>query len=210
MKTILFQGDSITDAERGWENLADLGKGYPNLVAARLGLDEPGKYRFVNRGASGDRVVDIYARMKRDILNIKPDVLSILVGINDVWHELDFGNGVGANKYKKIYRMLIEEILEELPDIKIMLMEPFVLKGFATAPKIDWFLEETADRANAVRELAEEFHLPFITLQEELTNLTNIMPEDYWLSDGVHPTVNFHQYIADKWIRTFKEQILSE
>ena len=94
MKTILFQGDSITDAGRDRDDFYDLGKGYPVLVAGRLGLDAPGEFRFLNRGVSGDRIVDVYARMKRDILNLKPDVLTLLVGVNDVWHEFDQHNGV--------------------------------------------------------------------------------------------------------------------
>lgn len=209
MKTILFQGDSITNWFRDRSLGSDLGKGYPCFVAGRLGLDMPGEFQFLNRGVSGDRIVDIYARIKRDILNLKPDMLSILVGINDVWHELECSNGVDAKKFKKIYRMLLEEIMEALPDTKILLMEPFVLKGSATAANIDKFVAETATRAEAVRELALEFHLPFLPLQQGLNELVASMPEDYWLSDGVHPTVYFHQYIADKWILAFKEILLS-
>jgi lysophospholipase L1-like esterase len=203
MKTILFQGDSITDAGRNREDFFDLGKGYPNFVAGRLGLDHPREFRFLNRGISGDRIVDIYARMKRDILNLKPDVVSILVGVNDVWHELDFGNGVSAEKYKRVYRMLLEEIRNALPDTKIILMEPFVLKGTATATNLDCFTAEVSARAKAVQELAKELDLVFVPLQQELHELVKYAPEEYWLMDGVHPTTNFHQYIADRWLNCF-------
>jgi lysophospholipase L1-like esterase len=145
--------------------------------------------------------------MKRDILNLKPDMLSILIGINDVWHELEWHNGVDTKKFKKIYRMLLEEIQEALPDTKILLMEPFVLKGSATSAKIDQFVAETAAKAEAVRELAAELHLPFLPLQEDLNKLATRMPEDYWLLDGVHPAATFHQHIADKWICAFKEML---
>ena len=202
MKTILFQGDSITDAGRDRNNDYDLGKGYPALVAGRLGLDAPGQYRFLNRGVSGDRIVDIYARMKRDILNLKPDVLSILVGVNDVWHELEFQNGVSAEKFKRVYRMLLEEIREALPDTKILLLEPYVMDGSATRAYLDVFAAEAAARAKAVRELAEEFGLPFIPLQRPLEELARTAPADYWLADGVHPNLPFHQYIADRWLET--------
>ncbi|MBQ9920892.1 MAG: lysophospholipase, partial [Clostridia bacterium] len=84
---ILFQGDSITDAGRARDNDINLGTGYPMLVKATLGFEEPGKYEFFNRGISGNRVVDLYARIKNDIINLKPDVMSILIGVNDVWHE---------------------------------------------------------------------------------------------------------------------------
>ena len=89
MKRVLFQGDSITDMMRSRENDKFLGIGYPVLVSAELGLDYPGEYEFLNRGVSGNRIVDLYARIKSDIINLKPDVISFLIGINDVWHELD-------------------------------------------------------------------------------------------------------------------------
>lgn len=206
MKTILFQGDSITDVKRIREEEGDLGKGYPLLVAGRMGLDEPGQYRFLNRGISGNRIVDLYARIKLDLLNLQPDVVSILIGVNDVWHELKRYNGVSTEKFEKIYSMLLEEIREALPDTKILLMEPFVLKGTATVDNYDWFAEEVGARAAVVRKLAEKFQLPFLPLQQELNELVEKMPEDYWLMDGVHPKINFHQYIADKWIQTFDRE----
>ena len=94
MKTILFQGDSITDAGRARDNNSNRGLGYPHLVSARLGMDNPTEYNFINRGISGNRIVDLYARIKADIINLKPDVMSILIGVNDVWHEIAASNGV--------------------------------------------------------------------------------------------------------------------
>ena len=85
-KVIVFQGDSITDAARIRQDPYNMGQGYPTRVAGQMGLANPGTYQFYNRGVSGDRIVDIYARMKYDIINLKPDYLSILVGVNDVWH----------------------------------------------------------------------------------------------------------------------------
>lgn len=204
MKTIVFQGDSITDVGRNREDFYNLGQGYPNLVAGRLGLRYPGQYTFLNRGVSGDRVVDIYARIKRDILNLKPDFLSILVGVNDVWHELDAQNGVSTPKYQRVYRMLLEEIRDALPGTKLLLMEPFVLQGSATHQALDWFRQEVSARAQAVRELATEFDLPFLPLQDSLDTLCASAPESWWLVDGVHPTVYFHQFIADQWIKAFE------
>lgn len=204
MKTILFQGDSITDAGRIREHAYNLGQGYPNFVAGRLGLQQPGAYEFINRGISGNRVVDLYARMKCDILNLRPDYMSILIGVNDVWHEKDVNNGVSAPKFKKVYSLLLEELKEALPDMKIMLIEPFVLSGPATESSIDWFRDEVGLRADAVKELATEYQLPLISLQADLDKLSELAPTTHWLEDGVHPTVYFHQYLADKWIETFK------
>ena len=88
MKTILFQGDSITDCGRG-NSISGFGDGYAMLVTAQLGLDCPGEYTFYNKGIGGNRIVDVYARIKEDIINLKPDYMSLLIGVNDVWHEFD-------------------------------------------------------------------------------------------------------------------------
>ncbi len=205
MKTILFQGDSITDAGRDRERQVNLGLGYPNFVGGHLGLKYPGAYTFINRGISGNRVVDLYARIKVDLINLKPDFLSVLLGVNDVWHEKKYNNGISADKFKKVYKLILEESLEALPELKIMLIEPFVLGGPATEDSIAWFREEVGLRAQVVNELAEEFQLPFIQLQADLDKLSKVAPSTYWLEDGVHPTVYFHQYLANKWIEAFDE-----
>ena len=204
MKKILFQGDSITDASRMREHPYNLGQGYPNFVAGRLGLQYPGEYEFQNRGISGNRIVDLYARSKCDILNLAPDYMSILIGVNDVWHE-QHDNGVSAPKFKKIYGMLLEELLDERPQMKILLVEPFVMKGTATSEKFDWFLEEVMLRARAVEELAAQYQLPFLPIQRDLNRLATIAPVEHWLAEGVHPTVYFHQYLADRWIEIFEK-----
>ena len=202
---ILFQGDSITDADRRDEYICGMGRGYPGYVAARLGLEQPDAYQFVNRGISGNRIVDVYARIKQDIINLQPDVISFLIGVNDAWHEIGSQNGVATDKFKKIYKMMIDEIQEALPDVKIILMEPFVLEGTATKDNIDLFVKDVSEKALAVRQIAEEYKLPFIVLQSDLDELTKKAPNDHWLLDGVHPTIYFHQYIADKWIEAFKQ-----
>ena len=204
MKRILFQGDSITDCYRDRQDFYGLGAGYPLLVEGRLGLEEPETYEVLNRGVSGDRIVDIYARMKVDAINLKPDVLSILVGVNDVWHELEIGNGVSTAKYEKIYTMLLEELRQALPDTRIILIEPFVLKGSDLAKYFAPFKEGVTEKAKVVRKLAEKFGLDFIPLQADLDELEKKASEGYWLMDGVHPTIRFHKFIADKWIRTLR------
>lgn len=206
-KVIVFQGDSITDAARIRQDPYNMGQGYPTRVAGQMGLANPGTYQFYNRGVSGDRIVDIYARMKYDIINLKPDYLSILVGVNDVWHERDAANGVSAPKFKKVYGMLLEELKEALPDLKIMLLEPFVRPGEDTGKNYDWFRSEVALRGQAAKELAEEYGLAFMPLQADLDALAEKAPETYWLHDGVHPTIYFHQYIAQKWIETFEKEL---
>lgn len=205
MKTILFQGDSITDCSRDYNYPKSRGNGYATVVAATLGYKYPGEYDFINRGIGGNRVVDVYARIKNHILNIKPDYMSILIGANDVWHELEIQNGISTEKFKKIYSMLISEIKEELPDIKIMIMEPFILDGSATHENIDYFRTEIAEKALASKTIAEEFNLSFIPLQEHFNELIKNTPEEYWSIDGVHPTTMGHGVIASKWIEEFEK-----
>lgn len=204
MKRILFQGDSITDCGRNREDFYGLGTGYPLLVEGRLGLEEPEVYEVLNRGISGNRIVDLYARMKEDIINMKPDVLSILIGVNDVWHELEWGQGVSTEKFEKIYTMLLEELREALPDTRMILIEPFVLKGCGTAKYFTPFKEGVTEKAQVVRKMAEKFGVDFIPLQADLDELEKKASEGYWLGDGVHPTIRGHKLIADKWVRTLR------
>ena len=202
---ILFQGDSITDCGRSRNNDAELGMGYPMLIKAALGLKHPGKYEFFNRGVGGNRIPDLYARIKSDILYLKPDVLSILIGVNDVWHELaPIPNGVDANKFFKIYSLLIEEIREALPQTKILILEPFALPGSGTQEQWDYFLAETQKRAQMSRRIAERYGLTYVELQAGFDELAKMAPADTWLSDGVHPTPMGHEYIKRQWCQAFE------
>lgn len=210
MKTILFQGDSITDAGRSRDHDGFLGEGYPHLVAGSLGYDNPNEYHFVNRGISGNRIVDLYARIKADIINIKPDIMSILIGVNDVWHELEWNNGVDEEKYFKFYCMLIEEIKEALPDIKIMILEPFVLKGTATETYWEGFSTRVPIMAAKAKMIAEKYNLTFVPLQQKFDEVSASCPADYWLGDGVHPTVKGHELIKREWLKALQLEIGSE
>jgi lysophospholipase L1-like esterase len=205
MKTFLFQGDSITDAERKREDVNNLGFGYPNIVASKYLSENIGEYQFINKGISGNRVVDLYARIKCDIINLKPDYMSILIGINDVWHELSSQNGVDNEKFKKILSMLIEEVKEALPEIKIIMLEPFVLKGPATEEQWNEFRSETELRAKSVKAVAEKYNLKFVPLQEKFDELSKNIETTYWLADGVHPTAAGHGIIAKALADVFEE-----
>ena len=211
MKTILFQGDSITDCGRHRERFEFVGDGYVQLVKAQLGFECPEQYEFQNRGIGGNRIVDVYARIKSDIINLKPDVMSILVGVNDVWQELDEQNGVGAEKFEKIYCMMIEEIKEALPNVKIMIMEPFCLRAKATdnteeqPDRWNTFQTEVKKRAEKARKVAEKYQLPFITLQDKFDALAKTTENTYWLRDGVHPTQMGHELIKREWLKVFSE-----
>ena len=211
-KLILFQGDSITDCKRDREDITSTGAGYMLMVKGQLGCEFPGEYEFINKGISGNRIIDVYARIKADIINLKPDYMSLHIGINDVWHELDgLHNGISAEKFEKLYDMLISEVLEALPNIKLMIMEPFVLEGSATAStaeepeRFEYFETEVPKRAAAARRIAEKYNIPFIALQELFDNACRQAPATYWLRDGVHPTAMGHWLIKNEWLKTFKE-----
>lgn len=214
MKKILFQGDSITDAGRFRDYHAPfnrLGCGYPSLIAGRMDLAHPGEYAWVNRGVGGDRIVDIYARMQRDLLNHAPDCLSILVGVNDVWHGLEAQpNGVSAAKFEKVYDLLLEEVREALPAIRIILLGAFVLPGGATVradqpQRWETFAREVAVRDQIARKLAEKHGCLYVPLQPHFDACCEKMPPECLLFDGVHPTEAGHELIAQAWIKAFEQ-----
>ncbi len=203
--TILFQGDSITDCGRSREANAinsGLGGGYATFIAARLLAARPSDgLVFMNRGVSGNRVVDLYARIKADAINLKPDVLSILIGVNDTWHEFGGQNGVAVPKYERIYRDFLREVREALPKVHLVLCEPFVLRcGVVTA---DWVVE-IDQRRTVVRRLATEFNAVFVPFQAMFDEAVKQAPPAYWASDGVHPTLAGHERMAQTWIESVR------
>ena len=203
--TILFQGDSITDAGRNRENAqpnmpAALGSGYCNQIAARLLHERAGdNLQFYNRGISGNRVVDLYARWKSDALNLQPDLISILIGVNDTWHEFMYGNGVEVARYAAVYRMLLDFTRQELPTVQLVLCELFVLPcGVVEA---GWVAEIEQRRA-VVRELAAAYDALFVPCQAALDAVLTQAPPAYWAHDGVHPTPAGHHVLAECWVET--------
>ncbi len=212
-KTVLFQGDSITDAGRIREEELGVypGHGYATMAMGEIGLRYPEEYNFLNRGIGGNRIVDVYARIKSDIINLKPDYMSILIGVNDTWHEFGHQNGVDTEKFEKIYSMLIEEVKEALPNIKIMILEPFVLKSTGTSSNSRYedlyppFRKDVEEKAAAAKRIAEKYNLKFIPLQEKFDTLYNPESPCYWLWDGVHPSPAGHTLIAKEWVKAFEE-----
>ena len=205
MKTgvkILFQGDSITDCGRGRDvgpaNSA-LGAGYVQMLAGRLLCDHPErKFEIYNRGISGNRIVDLYARWKIDALNMAPDIISILVGVNDTWHEHGSRNGVEVPRYAKIYRDLLSWTKEALPEVKLVLCEPFVLHCGAVN---EAWLPEVAQRREVVGALAADFNATLVPCQSLFDAAAKRAEPQYWLGDGVHPTYAGHALMADAWIQ---------
>lgn len=203
---IVFFGDSITDAERSRspEGLSPMGTGYPLLIDARLSVDVPGKYHFFNSGIGGNRVIDLYERLRADVWQHEPDVLSILVGVNDVYYRwVSEYAPVDSDQYIATYQKMIEESKMRFPALKIVLMEPFLMHGSATDPYWDEFSKEILSRAKMVKELSKEMHSCFVPLQETFRKACDSYAEACWTRDGIHPTPGGHQLIADAWIQTF-------
>ncbi|MBQ3234554.1 MAG: SGNH/GDSL hydrolase family protein [Clostridia bacterium] len=204
---IVFFGDSITDAGRNATHYMPnfkYGYGYVFLLKAALSKKYPLKYDIVNVGISGNRIVDLLARIKRDVWNEEPDYISILVGVNDVWHEIQNKNGVEIDRYEKYYRDIIEESKKRLPNCKLIMLEPFVLKEEATEAKIDEFLQ-VKEYAKVVKKLAKEYEIPFVELQKDFDRLAEIYGVKPLLWDGVHPDVFGATVIADNWLKVFEE-----
>lgn len=151
---IVFFGDSITDAERSRtpERLSPMGTGYPLLIDAKLSVDAPGKYQFFNSGIDGNRVIDLYERLRADVWQHEPDVLSILVGVNDVYYRwVSEYDPVGSDRYIVTYKKIIEESQKRFPLLKVILMEPFLMRGSATESYWDEFSREILSRAKLVK-----------------------------------------------------------
>lgn len=201
MKTILFQGDSITSCHRQGD---DLGQGYAMLAAKALEEKYPGQFRFVNRGIPGDWLDKVYQRRQEDILDVKPDYMSLLVGVNDVAVGLKRGTGFDFQAYMEQYDALLTQIREELPGVKLMLMESFINEGKVTLEHgIEGFEEGMAMCSEAVQMLCAKHDIPFLSLQFDLYALEEQKPAGHWTLDGVHPTLNFHEHIAQKWVKAF-------
>jgi len=198
---VLFQGDSVTDCgrDRNATGANDgLGQGYAFLVAAQLLEARPAdELKFLNRGISGNRIVDLYARVKSEVINLRPDLLSVLIGVNDTWHEFGSGNGVPVPKYERIYRDLLMEVRSALPNCRFVLCEPFVLRcGVVTG---EW-IEEISARQAVVRKLAADFQASFVPFQTAFDQATKRAPAEYWAADGVHPTGAGHALMAKTWL----------
>lgn len=209
MKKILFFGDSITYMNRNYAaedgEIGTYGNGYVFLAAAELQSKYPNEFQIINRGVSGNRSVDLYARIKKDCWNLQPDLISILIGVNDVWHELSEHNGVEIDRFERIMRTMLKETLEKLPNAKIILIEPFFLHGEAVEYLGYDGFTAVYDYAKVIRALAEEFDLPLVCLQKKFDELSEKYGAKNYLYDGVHPNLAGAKVIAESWLEIFRE-----
>jgi lysophospholipase L1-like esterase len=199
---VLFQGDSITDGGR-WRTGDDLnhimGQDYAYLLAAKLGAEHPDLHlTFLNRGISGDRITTLSARWQADTLALKPNVLSILVGINDTLSNQ--ASGESTAQYEQGYDQLLSNTLAALHGIKIVLGEPFLLPVGKHRATYASELAELNKRQAVVEKLAAKYHLPIVRYQRAFDAACRDAPPEYWSWDGVHPTYAGHWLMMQTWL----------
>jgi lysophospholipase L1-like esterase len=202
---ILFQGDSITDASRNRmvlePNVARaLGTGYPLLISSNVLREKADRgLRFLNRGISGNKVPDLAQRWAEDTIALKPDIVSVLIGVNDYWHHLLNGYPGTVKDYEDGYTALLEQTRRELPQVRLVVLEPFVLRTGAVDAR--WFPEFDERRVAAAR-VARRARATWVPLQRQLDAAARKTGPAYWAADGVHPTPAGHGLIAEQWRRT--------
>lgn len=206
--TILFQGDSVTDSGRARDNAAPnsaqaMGSGYALMAAGRLLQQSAEKdLHIYNRGVSGNKVFELAARWDTDCLNLKPGILSILVGVNDFWHTLSSGYKGTVQTYHDDYRKLLERTMKELPDLKLIIGEPYAVSG-VKAVDSHWYPAFDAYRETA-RSLAAEFNAVFIPYQQIYDLAQKTAPGVYWTGDGVHPSMAGCGLMAHAWLEAIQ------
>ena len=203
--TVLFQGDSITDGGRVRDDKPAndpeaLGLSYARLAAASLLVDHPGVKCF-NRGIGGNRIGDLTDRWDADCLELTPTVVSILIGVNDTWHGVANSNpdgGTPLDRFDHDYRALLQRTRDALPDVKLVLCQPFVLECGVVAdlnfhPDID-------ERRKLVDAIAADHADVYVRFQDAFDEAIKRAEPEYWARDGVHPSLAGHTLMARTWI----------
>lgn len=208
----LFQGDSITDGNRG-RNLDPnhiMGHGYAYSVASRIGADfADHDFKFYNRGISGNKITDLQKRWQADTLDLKPNVLSILIGVNDTAatiHKPEEATMIGT--FENIYRQLLTDCKNQNPDILFVLGLPFIYPVGKVKDDWDQWKSDLSQRAASVRKLATEFDAVLIDYPAMLNQVITPQNVEYWIWDGIHPTVFAHELMAREWLKQVSERLI--
>lgn len=206
--TILFQGDSITYWYRkldatGSNDSQAMGSGYALLASSALLDKHRGKdLKFFNKGISGNIVKDLEARWDTDCLSLKPNVLSILIGVNDFSLKMRERKG-SATEYREAYQRLLDRTVSALPNVKLIIAEPFAINGLIHVTDA-WFPGFDEYRQVA-RETAEKYKAAFIPLQSIFERAMQTAPNAYWSGDGIHPSMAGAQLMSNAWLEVFKK-----
>jgi len=195
--TILFQGDSITDADRNRWETHDLGTGYVMMVAEQFSAKHPEvNVRFMNRGISGNRIRDLKERWQKDCLKLKPDIVSILIDINDTLGTFFWGEPTSIEDFERDYAGILNRTRKNL-DAQIVLLEPFLLPLSKEQIVLRYDLDA---RIKVIRKLAEEFKTGLVQLDSIFSKAAAEKGPEFWSTDGVHPTPAGHALIAESWL----------
>ena len=220
-KRVLFIGDSITDGAWGnsnvWNASSDerdqhdmnhiYGHGYMLLVAARYQALYPTQgWTFWNRGISGNTLTDLAGRWQQDVLDLQPDVVSVLVGTNDVEQALNEGRTIDVDAWSQQYRSLLDQVRQQNPDVRLVLCTPFVAAVGWRGEHQDYPLRSQmiASLTAVIQALCHEYHatlVPFHQLVADTILSTPDLPASYWIWDGIHPTPAMHYLMAEMWIQ---------
>ncbi|WP_437222053.1 SGNH/GDSL hydrolase family protein [Planctomicrobium sp. SH661] len=195
---VLFQGDSITDGNRGRNSDPNhiLGHGYAFLIAAKFGGEIPElNLDFVNRGISGNTIRNLKERWQPDTLDLKPDVLSILIGVNDQ------DSQIPMNEFEQTYDELLAQTRKSLPDVKLVLCEPFGLPVGGVKSNWESWSRGLNQRSVIVERLAQKYDAAVVHFQTAFDQAVEEAPAEYWIWDGIHPTYRGHQRMAQEWER---------
>ena len=203
--TLLFQGDSITDSGREKtkelpNNPKSFGSGYAFLAASELLQELPEKQLTIyNRGISGNKVYQLADRWEKDCLGLKPDVLSILIGINDYWHMRNEKYDGTVEIYEKDFRALLNRTKKALPGLKLVICEPFAVTG--TSAVDESWMEPVSAYQRAAKKMAGEFDAIWVPFQKVFDEAVKHAPPTYWTGDGVHPSMAGAQLMAEAWLK---------
>ena len=201
---ILFQGDSITDMKRGRGTDPNhiLGHSYVFILAAKHRAGFPDlDLDFVNRGVSGNTVLNLRDRWQTDTLDLKPDILSVLIGVNDN------GRNVPFDEFEQVYDQLLTDARKANPKLKLVLCEPFGLPSGSKKQSWEAWYDGIQKRQKIVAKLAEKHGATLVKFQAALDAATDRASAEFWIWDGVHPTYAGHQILADAWEQAVRENL---
>ena len=192
-RPILFIGDSVTDCDRDRLSISSLGDGYVRNIEQRNHFSS----QIINRGISGDRIGNLESRWKSDVLDFKPSILSVLIGVNDTWRRFDDNDPTSAEIFIEKYRKLLELTKSQF-DFTLLLCQPFILP---VREEMNEWLEDLDEKSQAIKSLAKDLGATFVPFGEYLSTQANELGMTAIAEDGIHPTVLGHELMADFWLK---------
>ncbi len=194
-RPILFIGDSVTDCDRNREQFDGLGNGFVKLIDESKLFSDP----VLNRGISGDRIGNLEDRWQSDVLELRPQVLSILIGVNDTWRRYDDNDPTSAEDFTTRYRNLIIRTQSTL-DFKLYLCQPFILP---VREEMKEWLGDLNEKIQGIKSLAQEFDATYVPFGDYFNSMIAELGMEGLAEDGIHPTELGHELMAKFWLQNF-------